>query len=50
LGGQAIRLFVYPMWFILFVITLSTVVGLIGGFFPAKRASNLSPLKALRYK
>jgi len=50
LGGQAIRLFVYPMWFILFVITISTVVGLIGGFFPAKRASNLSPLKALRYK
>jgi putative ABC transport system permease protein len=50
LGGQIINLFVYPLWFIVFVITLSTFVGLIGGFFPAKRASNLNPLKALRYK
>lgn len=50
LGGQALNLFSYPVWFILFIIALSTSVGLIGGFFPARRAAKLNPLDALRYK
>lgn len=50
LGGQPVNLFVYPLWFIVFVVTLSTVVGLIGGYFPSRRASRLNPLEALRYK
>jgi ABC-type antimicrobial peptide transport system permease subunit len=49
-GGQSVDLFVYPTWFIIFIILLSSTVGLISGFFPAKRASNLNPLEALRYK
>lgn len=50
LGGQSLNIFSYPVWFILFIIALSTSVGLIGGFFPARRAAKLNPLDALRYK
>lgn len=50
LGGESIRLFSYPIWFMFFIIILSTVVGMIGGFYPAQRASKLNPLDALRYK
>ena len=50
LGGEALNLFSYPLWFMLFIIVLSTSVGLIGGFFPARRSAKLNPLDALRYK
>ncbi|MFA5532422.1 MAG: FtsX-like permease family protein [Candidatus Shapirobacteria bacterium] len=50
LGGEALRLFSYPIWFIFFIIILSSLVGLVGGFYPARRASKLNPLDALRYK
>lgn len=50
LGGQPVDLFVYPIWFIIFVIILSSLVGLIAGLWPAKRAAKLNPLEALRYK
>ena len=50
LGGQTMRLFSYPFWFIVFIIFLSTFVGFIAGFWPAKRAASLNPLEALRYK
>jgi len=50
LGGQPVDLFTYPTWFIIFIILLSTLVGLIAGFWPAKRAAKLNPLEALRYK
>lgn len=50
LGGQPIKLFFYPKWFLVFIIFLSIFVGLIGGIFPAKRAARMNPLEALRYK
>jgi len=50
LGGQAVNIFYYPFWFILFIILLSTFVGFIAGFWPAKRAASLNTLEALRYK
>lgn len=50
LGGQPVDLFYYPGWFLLFIILLSSLVGLIAGYFPAKRAAKLNPLEALRYK
>lgn len=49
-GGEALNLFSYPLWFMFFIVILSTSVGLIGGFFPARRAAKLNPLDALRYK
>jgi len=50
LGGQPVDLFFYPVWFIIFIILLSSLVGLIAGFWPARRAEKLNPLEALRYK
>ncbi len=50
LGGQPVSLFVYPGWFLVFILLLSSIVGFIAGIWPAKRASKLNPLEALRYK
>jgi ABC-type antimicrobial peptide transport system permease subunit len=50
LGGHGTSLFSYPLWFMLFIICISTFVGLAGGVWPAYRAGTLNPLQALRYK
>lgn len=50
LGGEAIDMFYTPMWFILLIITFSTFVGFITGFYPARRAAKINSLEALRYK
>lgn len=49
-GGASVNIFYYPFWFIVFIIILSTSVGIVAGLGPAKRAAKLNPLKALRYK
>ncbi|MEF3692417.1 MAG: FtsX-like permease family protein [Candidatus Moraniibacteriota bacterium] len=49
-GGVSVDLFYMPLWFILFIVIFSTVVGLVTGFYPAKRAAALNTLEALRYK
>ncbi|MFA6183759.1 MAG: FtsX-like permease family protein [Parcubacteria group bacterium] len=49
-GGISVDIFYIPLWFVLFIIIFSTVVGLITGFYPAKRAAALDTLEALRYK
>jgi len=50
LGGQYVAIFHTPIWFVMFIIIFSTFIGLITGVYPAKRASRLNPLVALRYK
>jgi ABC-type antimicrobial peptide transport system permease subunit len=50
LGGQGVVLFQTPVWFILFVIIFSTLVGLATGIFPSKKAAKMNALEALRYK
>lgn len=49
-GGESVNLFYDPWWFVLGIIAFSAVVGFITGFVPARRASKIDPLDALRYK
>ena len=50
LGGQSVSLFYSPLWFVISIIIFSTFVGFLTGFVPARRASKIDPLDALRYK
>jgi putative ABC transport system permease protein len=49
-GGESVRLFYSPLWFVMAIIIFSAFVGFITGFAPARRASKIDPLDALRYK
>ena len=49
-GGQSLDLFYRPLWFIVFIIIFSTIIGFITGVYPSIKASRLNPLTALRYK
>ena len=49
-GGQAVDLFYSPGWFITLIIGVGAFVGFFTGFLPARRASSIDPLEALRYK
>jgi len=49
-GGDAVRIFRYPLSFLLFIATFSSIVGLFTGMFPARRAAKINPLDAIRYK
>jgi len=50
LGGQSLRLFYRPLWFMVTIIIFSSLIGIFTGLWPAKRAAKLSALDALRYK
>ncbi|NBD73429.1 FtsX-like permease family protein [Patescibacteria group bacterium] len=49
-GGTAMTLFSFPIWFLIFILTFSAIVGFLTGVFPARRAAALNPLDAIRYK
>jgi putative ABC transport system permease protein len=49
-GGQAVKLFSFPLNFLTFIAVFSAAVGYLTGIFPAKRASTLNPLDAIRYE
>jgi putative ABC transport system permease protein len=49
-GGEKVDLFASPYWFIPSIIAFSALVGIFTGFIPARRASKVDPLEALRYK
>ncbi len=49
-GGQAVQLFSFPLAFLLFIALFSAAVGYLTGIFPARRASTLNPLDAIRYE
>jgi len=50
MGGLPISLFYYPPWFIILILFSAIIVGFLTGVIPAKRASSIDPLDALRYK
>lgn len=49
-GGQSVTLFSFPLGFLTFIAVFSAVVGYLTGIFPARRASKLNPLDAIRYE
>lgn len=49
-GGQSVTLFAFPLWFLTFIALFSAAVGYLTGIFPARRASSLNPLDAIRYE
>lgn len=50
LGGKPFELFITPPWFLGVIIVTSIFIGIISGFWPAKRAAQLSPKEAFLRK
>lgn len=50
MGGRTVTLFYFPLWFLLFVVGFSILIGFFTGLIPARRASAIDPLDALRTK
>jgi putative ABC transport system permease protein len=46
LGGESINLFIFPWHFVILTLIISVVVGILSGYWPARRASKLSPREA----
>ena len=49
-GGKSVHLFAFPISFLTFITLFSAGVGYLTGIFPARRASSLNPLDAIRYE
>jgi putative ABC transport system permease protein len=49
-GGESVNLFSFPLGFLAFIAIFSAAVGYLTGIFPARRASQLNPLDAIRYE
>ena len=49
-GGTAVNLFYGPLWFVSAIIIFGAFVGFSTGVFPARKASKIDALDALRYK
>jgi len=49
-GGESVNLFFNPTWFVITVIAFGAFIGFLTGIFPARKASSIDTLEALRYK
>lgn len=46
--SEGMNISVIPFWLVVLSIIFSTLIGMVAGFFPAQRATKLSPLAAIR--
>jgi len=49
-GGQAIKIFLIPWWFVFLILSLSILIGFVSGWWPAHKATGLSPKEAFTKK
>lgn len=49
-GGEATKLFTFPVWFIFMVTIFSVLIGFVTGLFPAIRAARINSLDVIRYE
>ena len=47
-GDTKVYVSIIPLWLSLFALGFSTLIGLVAGYFPAKRAMKLSALSAIK--
>ncbi len=48
MGGEIVRISVIPIWLAVAGVLFSMLVGLISGYYPARRAMKISALKAIK--
>lgn len=49
-GGDPVRMFFYPIWFIVSMLAFSLLVGVLTGIYPSKRAATVKSLDVIRYE
>ena len=50
LGGQSFDLFITPLWFLGLILGFSSLIGIVSGFWPAYKATQLPPKQAFTRK
>ena len=49
-GGEAEKIFATPITLILAIVGISFLIGIIAGFYPARRGAKVNSLDAIRYE